>query len=165
MTLVNFLRRCERGAAAIEFALVVPILVLFIYGIFQVGLLFQASAGMQHALGEGARYATLCIPTGTGCNTRTDAELVTRMSNKVFGMNIGTFSTPTVTTPATAPMHALQGPDGHLHRHPEFPVLQRTAGYPDPDKAGLSGLLRALRLAKNAAIASLTSGEAKRSEK
>jgi Flp pilus assembly protein TadG len=102
MMLLNLLRRCQRGAAAIEFALVVPILVLFIYGIFQIGLLFQANAGIQHALGEGARYATLCIPTGNGCNTRTDAEVVTRMSSKVFGMNIGTFSTPTVTTPATS---------------------------------------------------------------
>jgi Flp pilus assembly protein TadG len=101
MTLLNLLRRCQRGAAAIEFALSVPILVLFIYGIFQVGLLFQANAGIQHALGEGARYATLCIPTSTGCNIRTDAEVVSRMSSKVFGMNIGTFSTPTVTTPAS----------------------------------------------------------------
>ena len=101
MTLQDLLRRCQRGAAAIEFALTVPILVLFIYGIFQVGLLFQASAGIQHALGEGARYATLCMPTSTGCNIHTDAEVVTRMSSKVFGMNVGTFSTPTVTTPAT----------------------------------------------------------------
>ena len=101
MTLINLLRRCQRGAAAIEFAISVPILVLFIYGIFQVGLLFQASAGMQHALGEGARYATLCIPTASGCNIRTDTEIRDRMSAKVFGMNVGSFSTPTVTTPAT----------------------------------------------------------------
>ena len=101
MTLHTLLRRCQRGAAAVEFALSVPILVLFIYGIFEIGLLFQANAGMQHALGEGARYATLCIPTATGCNIHTDTEVVTRMSSKVFGMNVGTFGTPTVTTPAT----------------------------------------------------------------
>lgn len=101
MILLNLVRRCQRGAAAIEFAIAVPILVLFIYGIFQIGLLFQASAGMQHALGEGARYATLCIPTANGCNIRTDTEIRDRMSAKVFGMNVGTFSTPTVTTPAS----------------------------------------------------------------
>lgn len=100
MILLNLVRRCQRGAAAIEFAIAVPILVLFIYGIFQIGLLFQASAGMQHALGEGARYATLCIPTANGCNIRTDTEIRDRMSARVFGMNVGTFSTPTVTTPA-----------------------------------------------------------------
>ena len=44
----------------IEMAIALPMLILFIYGIFQVGVVFQANAGMQHALGEGARLATLC---------------------------------------------------------------------------------------------------------
>ncbi len=131
MTLHNLLRRCQRGAAAIEFALSVPVLVLLIYGIFQVGLLFQANAGMQHALGEGARYATLCMPTATGCNIHTDAEVVTRMSSKVFGMNIGTFGTPTVTTPATTQCTHCKDLGGHLYRHSQLPVLQRAAGQLD----------------------------------
>ena len=76
-------------------------LLVLVYGIFQVGLVFQANAGMQHALGEGARYATLCVPTSTGCNTPSDTAIATRISSKLFGMNIGTFGTPTVTTPAT----------------------------------------------------------------
>ncbi|HMI40791.1 MAG TPA: TadE/TadG family type IV pilus assembly protein [Sphingomicrobium sp.] len=88
------LRRNEDGAAAVEMALAVPILLSLIYGIFQIGVIMSASAGMQHALGEGARYATI-FPTPS------DAQIVTRMQNKVFGMNIGTFSTPTVATPAT----------------------------------------------------------------
>ena len=45
-----------------------------IYGIFKVGLLFHANAGIQHALGEGARYATVCIPSPTGVQLHTDAE-------------------------------------------------------------------------------------------
>jgi Flp pilus assembly protein TadG len=102
MSLLKPLRSDQRGAAAIEFAIAVPILVLFIYGIFQVGLLFQANAGMQHALGEGARLATLCTPSGTTCNTASDTQIVSRMSDKVFGMNIGSFGTPTVTTPASS---------------------------------------------------------------
>ena len=36
-----------------------PMLLLFVYGIFQFGVILQANAGMQHALGEGARLATL----------------------------------------------------------------------------------------------------------
>ena len=102
MSFLKPLRCDQRGAAAIEFAIAVPILVLFIYGIFQVGLLFQANAGMQHALGEGARLATLCTPSGTACNTASDSQIVSRMSDKVFGMNIGSFGTPTVTTPASS---------------------------------------------------------------
>ena len=85
MKMFRILRRDNRGAAAVEFALAVPILITFIYGIFQVGLLFQASAGMQHALGEGARFATL-FPTPT------DAQIRTRIENKVFGNSYGTFA-------------------------------------------------------------------------
>jgi len=101
MSVLKLLRRDAEGAAAIEFAIALPVLLVLIYGIFQVGLVFQANAGMQHALGEGARYATLCVPTSTGCNTPSDTAIVTRMSSKLFGMNIGTFGTPSVTTPAS----------------------------------------------------------------
>ena len=97
------IRRDEQGAAAIEMAFALPILLLFVYGIFQFGVILQANAGMQHALGEGARFATLCQnPTATGCSVPSDAAIVTRMSSKVFGMNVGTFGTPTVSTPATS---------------------------------------------------------------
>ena len=53
MKMIQLLRRDERGAAVIEMAIVLPVLILFIYGIFQVGILYQANAGMQHALAKG----------------------------------------------------------------------------------------------------------------
>ena len=59
MKRINILGRDECGAAAVEFALCVPILVSMIYGIFEFSQLYWANAGMQHALGEGARLATL----------------------------------------------------------------------------------------------------------
>jgi Flp pilus assembly protein TadG len=102
MSVLKILRRNERGAAAIEMAIALPVLLVMIYGIFQVGLVFQANAGMQHALGEGARLETLCVPTANGCNAPADSAVVTRMQSKLFGMNIGAFGTPTVTTPASA---------------------------------------------------------------
>ena len=95
MTIMRNIKRDEKGVAAVEMAFALPILLLFVYGIFQFGVILQANAGMQHALGEGARYATLYPKPA-------DNLIVTRMSNSVFGMNIGTFSTPTVTTPATS---------------------------------------------------------------
>lgn len=95
MTRISTLRRDKRGAAIVEFALSLPILVLMIWGIFQLGIIFQANAGMQHALGEGARYATI-FPTPT------NTQITTRISDKVFGTKIGSFGTPTITTPATS---------------------------------------------------------------
>jgi len=98
--MLKILRRDEEGAAAVEFAIAVPVLVTMLYGIFQVGLLFQANAGMQHALGEGARYATLCLtPTSaSGCTVPTDANIQARINSKLFGKSDGTF---TVAAPVT----------------------------------------------------------------
>lgn len=87
--------RDKRGASMIELALTLPILMTALYGIFVVGCMLEANAGIQHALGEGARAATL-FPTPS------DPTLVTRMQNRVFGMNYGVFNTPTVTTPLSS---------------------------------------------------------------
>lgn len=102
MNVLRLLRRDQRGAAIIEFAIAVPVLVVMIYGIFQVGLIYQANAGMQHALGEGARFATLCTPSGSACTSPTDDAIIARIDSKKFGTNIGTFGTPTVTDPGSS---------------------------------------------------------------
>ena len=85
MSVLKILRHNERGAAAIEMAIALPVLLVMIYGIFQVGLVFQANAGMQHALGEGARYATI-FPAPT------NAQIKQRMDDSAFGVGIGTFN-------------------------------------------------------------------------
>jgi Flp pilus assembly protein TadG len=83
----------ESGANIIEFAIAVPVLTVFIYGIFVVGKLFEAQAGMQHALGEAARYATL-YPTPT------DDQLKAKMAAKKFGVtgNAGVLSPLSIST-------------------------------------------------------------------
>lgn len=92
MTRFKNLRRDERGVAMIEMAFALPILLLFVFGIFQFGVILQANAGIQHALGEGARYATLYPKPA-------DDLIQARMEDEVFGLNVGTFSEPTVTVP------------------------------------------------------------------
>lgn len=89
------LRSDERGAAAIEMALTLPIVILFIYGIFQLGAIMAADAGMQHGLGEGARMATL-FPTPA------ESAIRTRIADRTFSINIGTFDTPTITHSVTS---------------------------------------------------------------
>ena len=92
MNRLRTIGRNERGAAVIELAIALPVLVLFIWGLVQIGIAFQASAGMQHGLGEGARFATLCFnpDPDTGCETPTDAQIRTKVGEKVFGTKNGT---------------------------------------------------------------------------
>ncbi len=87
--------RDVKGASMVEFALVLPVLLLFIFGMAAFGQLFQASAGMQHALGEAARYATV-YNVDTTDHLPTDAEIQSRISSKLFGTASGTFDTPTI---------------------------------------------------------------------
>ena len=91
MTLINRLRRDERGAAVVEMALSLPILITVIYGIFELSQLFEADASMQHALGEGARFATLCIPNGDGCDSESTTDIKARENAKLFGTPGGSF--------------------------------------------------------------------------
>lgn len=103
MTRFIRIRRDERGAAVIEIAIALPTLILFIWGIFQLGIAFQASAGMQHALGEGARLATICVnPTTAGCSTPTDAAILAKVNDKLFGTGIGDFDVE-ITRPVDDP--------------------------------------------------------------
>ncbi|MGE5564218.1 MAG: TadE/TadG family type IV pilus assembly protein [Bacillota bacterium] len=93
------LRRDESGAAAIEMAISLPILVGMIYGIFTLGQLFESNAGIQHALGEGARYANLCLSATNGaCSMPTSTQIAARVNSKLFGTRNGTFDAPTVDT-------------------------------------------------------------------
>ena len=85
MTLMHKIRTDERGASAVELALSLPILLTFIFGMMQVGMIMAADAGMQHALGEGARMATI-YPTPT------DAAIQTKITNKVFGTYVGAYN-------------------------------------------------------------------------
>lgn len=56
--------RGQRGAAAVEFALVVPILLAIVFGIINFGFLMTQKAALSNAARAGARYATVNAYTG-----------------------------------------------------------------------------------------------------
>lgn len=78
--------RCnEDGAAVVEFAFALPVLIMFIWGIAQFGMIMAADAGIQNALGEGARMATL-FPAPSITTVKT------RMQNSLFGQFLGSYT-------------------------------------------------------------------------
>lgn len=77
----------SRGATMVEFAFGFPILIILIWMIYQFGLVFRANSGIQHALGEGARLATLWPTPDTD-------DVKTKMEQSVYGIGPGTFTVP-----------------------------------------------------------------------
>lgn len=56
----------ERGAALVEFALVVPLLAMFLFGIVQFGLAYDKKQSINSAAREGARAAAIPVTTVDG---------------------------------------------------------------------------------------------------
>jgi Flp pilus assembly protein TadG len=97
--------RNEDGVAAIEVAFALPVLIVMIWMFVQLAEVYRAVAGIQQGLGEGARFATLCVnpSANTGCDIPTRDQILARINAAVYGIGPGTF-TPTVsviTTDAT----------------------------------------------------------------
>jgi hypothetical protein len=111
MSIHKALLRDERGATVIEFAFAFPVLIVMLWMMVQLGFIFRANAGIQQALGEGARFATLCLnPTILGCTPPTEAAVKTRMEAAVAGTHLGTFTAdlPTVGTSGGARYYDLK---------------------------------------------------------
>ena len=100
----------ESGAAAIEMAFALPVLIVMIWAFVQLAQVYRAVAGIQQGLGEGARYATLCLtPSASGCTAPTAAQIKTKINDSVFGIGPGTFTVadPVSGTSGTAKYYDL----------------------------------------------------------
>ncbi|WP_241992785.1 TadE/TadG family type IV pilus assembly protein [Cryobacterium frigoriphilum] len=51
--------RGERGAAAVEFALVLPVIILLVFGGFEFGRVYNVQISLSNAAREGARYMAI----------------------------------------------------------------------------------------------------------
>jgi len=77
--------RDETGAAIVEFAIILPILMLLVMGIIQFGFIFNGQITLTSAVREGARYAVV---------GNTDADVVKRVQDSSTALLL---SIPTVT--------------------------------------------------------------------
>lgn len=51
--------RSEKGASAVEFALILPILLMIVFAIFEFGIAYNNYISLTHAAREGARLAAV----------------------------------------------------------------------------------------------------------
>ena len=119
MKIGHRIRRDEKGAAAIEMAFVTPILIVMIWMFVQFDQMYRALAGIQQALGEGARYATLCYTqSATGCaapaggtgTSPASGTIKAKIISSVYGIGPGTFTVddPALGTSGTAQYYDLR---------------------------------------------------------
>lgn len=106
--------RAARGAQLVEFALVLPLLLLVVLGILDFGLLFQRYEAVTNAAREGARVAVLQGYTTADVRTRVQQYL------NDAGLN------------ATIPPPAVFGPDPvNLGSGSCIAVIGTTVFYPN----------------------------------
>lgn len=95
MRFIRNLADDAHGLSAIEFGIVAPVLLSLVWGMFQISLLLEANAGVQNALGQAARYATIYPTPG-------DTQISSLITSSKFGGGYGTWSTPTITANVAA---------------------------------------------------------------
>jgi Flp pilus assembly protein TadG len=93
----------ERGAVAVEFAFLLPILVVLLFGIIQFGIAFNRQQGIHAAAREGARLGSL---PGT-----TTAEIESRVGDALTGVPLASAPTIIVTPSAGRPCSSGVGSD------------------------------------------------------
>jgi Flp pilus assembly protein TadG len=91
----------ERGAAAVEMALVMPLLILMVMGIIDFGRIFNGEIQLSQAAREGARVAALGFPEDPDVITRTRAAL----NNPAFQGGTATISVAVVDASGNAVAH------------------------------------------------------------
>ena len=76
-----------RGQGMVEFALMLPIVLLMIYGLMEMARLMRAYLTIQHAAREGARYAVTGQST-TGVVADRPSSIVTKTRDAIAGLQI-----------------------------------------------------------------------------
>jgi len=80
-------RHHEHGAAAVEFALVVPIFLALLFGIISYGMMLSLRQGISQATAEGARVYAVS-PAGTpGADVRTAARQAINDAISSYGVS------------------------------------------------------------------------------
>jgi len=90
----------ERGAALVEFALVLPLLLIILFGIIQFGIAFNRAQAVEAAAREGGRLASLSVTT--------QGDITTRVNEALAGIPLQGAVTVTV-SPGGQPCFGRQG--------------------------------------------------------
>jgi Flp pilus assembly protein TadG len=101
------LHKREGAQSLAEFAIVVPLFLILVFGIIDFGMGLRAYITVSQATREGARYAAVGNPAGTfagggtgQCNGSTTTSAVGRVCSAMDGLDLTDIQTVAVTYPA-----------------------------------------------------------------
>ena len=87
--------RSDRAQSLVEFALIVPMLLILVFGIIDFGMGLRAYISVSSATREGARFATVGNAPGTftsggagECNGTTTTTTVGKVCGTISGLNL-----------------------------------------------------------------------------
>jgi Flp pilus assembly protein TadG len=94
-TLIRRLRKTDEGAEVIEMVIVLPLLLMLLFGIVEFGFLFQRYVFLTNAAAEGARVASL--------PGYTQADVQARVAAYAAASNITGVTATSVASPIAGP--------------------------------------------------------------
>ena len=95
-------KRGQRGQSLVEFAMVLPILTILIFGVIDFSLGLRSYISLTNATREGARYAAVGNTAGafpTDCDGVTNTNTVGRVCVAMEGLNLDNIDSLSVTYP------------------------------------------------------------------
>lgn len=107
------MRKNERGAAAVEFALVLPLLVVLVFGVAEFGRAYYVQATLSGAAREGARVMALKNDAGAARSAAANASAPLGVTTGQVGVTPSSCPDPANDTVASVtisyPMESLTG--------------------------------------------------------
>ncbi len=92
-----------RGQSLVEFALVLPIMMILIFGIIDFGMGLRSYISLTNATREGARFAAVGNPAGAypaDCDGSTSTSVVGRVCTSIEGLDLDDLQNVSVSYPA-----------------------------------------------------------------
>jgi Flp pilus assembly protein TadG len=142
MTRTHTRRRGERGAALLEAAITIPLILLVSVGIFEFGRAYQTQQVLTNAAREGARLAVLEGPT--------DADVRTRVNNYLTGGGLTSLADGNIQVNRAVPLNGATASQITITYPFQFMVLNPVVRLVTPtSKTGQDISMTAMALMRN----------------
>ncbi|MEY4366737.1 MAG: hypothetical protein RLZ28_152 [Actinomycetota bacterium] len=84
----RFNKRSEKGAAALEFAIIVPVLLLLVLGLIDIGRLLLVNMSLLSAAQQGARVSAMTASSVVGSSTTISSSVSNSVPTGIISLSL-----------------------------------------------------------------------------